>query len=64
MSRRRALMAILTVSVAALSACSTNYEPSRDQQGGYSSAAASTTLDGRVTGPTGARIQTGNLPSG
>ena len=63
MSRRRALMATLTVIVAALSACSTNYEPSRDQQGGYSSAAAST-LDGRVTGPTGARIQTGNLPSG
>ena len=63
MSRRRALMATLTVSVAALSACSTNYEPSRDQQSGGSSAAAST-LDSRVTGPTGARIQTGNLPSG
>ena len=50
MSRRRALMATLTVSVAALTACSSSYEPSRDQQGGDSSAVAST-LDGRVTGP-------------
>jgi hypothetical protein len=54
MSRRRAVIAMLAVSAAALTACNSSYDRSPDGYDGGSSAAAATA----------ARVQTGNLPSG
>lgn len=58
MSRRRAVVAMLAVSVAGLAACSSSYDRSSGDYGDDGSAAAVAHLDAGA-----ARIQTGNLPS-